>query len=36
MELDRIDFIKVVTGVLQCNGMLGENSTEVAGLEFLQ
>ena len=36
VELDRIDFIKVVTGVLQCNGMLGENSTEVAGLEFLQ
>ncbi len=35
VELDRIDFIKVVTGVLQCNGPLGENSTEVAGLEFL-
>lgn len=32
--LDAIDFIKIYTGVLQSNGMLGECSTEIAGIEI--
>lgn len=31
----RVDFIKVVTGVLQANGPLGECSTEVCGFEIV-
>ncbi|MCH5245476.1 MAG: hypothetical protein J1E84_03350 [Muribaculaceae bacterium] len=32
-EIAKVDFIKVVTGVLQANGPLGECSTEVCGFE---
>lgn len=32
-NVERIDFIKVYTGVLQENGWLGECSTEVAGIQ---
>lgn len=35
VDLDRIDFIKIYTGVLQTNGMLGECSTEISGIERL-
>ncbi|MDE6278158.1 MAG: hypothetical protein K2M06_08630 [Muribaculaceae bacterium] len=35
VELDRIDFIKVQTGVLQFNGHLGECSTEVGRIQVL-
>lgn len=35
VSLLSIDFIKVVTGVLQTNGILGECSTEISGMEFL-
>lgn len=34
VELKQIDFIKIVTGVLQTNGTLGECSTEVSGIEI--
>lgn len=30
-----VDFVRIYTGVLQCNGPLGECSTEVCGIEFL-
>ncbi|MDE6099236.1 MAG: PKD domain-containing protein [Muribaculaceae bacterium] len=36
VDLLYINFIRVVTGVLQTNGNLGECSTEVAGVEFFQ
>lgn len=36
VQLDRVHFIKVVTGVLKCNGPLGESSTEIAGVELLE
>lgn len=36
VSLPSVDFIKVVTGVLQTNGNLGECSTEVSGIEFFQ
>ncbi len=35
VKLSSIDFIKIYTGVLQTNGMLGECSTEVAAIEQL-
>lgn len=35
VELKRVDFVKVVTGVLQFNGQLGECSTEVGQIEAL-
>lgn len=35
VELERIDFVKVHTGVLQNLGWLGEESTEIAGAEDL-
>ncbi len=35
VKLSSIDFIKIYTGVLQANGMLGECSTEVAAIERL-
>ncbi len=35
VELDRIDFIKVQTGVLQFNGQIGECSTEVGRIQVL-
>lgn len=31
--LESVSFIRVHTGVLKCNGILGEESTEVAGIE---
>lgn len=31
----RVDFVRIYTGVLQCNGPLGECSTEVAGIQRL-
>lgn len=34
-NLPQIDFVRIYTGVLQCNGYLGEVSTEVAGIEAL-
>ncbi|MDE6310576.1 MAG: hypothetical protein K2L96_02005 [Muribaculaceae bacterium] len=34
-DLDRIDFIKVQTGVLQFNGQIGECSTEVGRIQVL-
>lgn len=34
-KLDKIDFVKVYTGVNQCCGRLGETSTEVSGAEDL-
>lgn len=33
-DLDEIDFIRVYTGVLQSNGVLGEASTEVGGVQL--
>lgn len=35
-NIDRIDFIRVVTAVIDSNGPLGETSTEVGGIEVLQ
>ncbi len=35
VHVQKIHFVKIVTGVLQCNGILGECSTEVAGIERL-
>ena len=35
VQLGHVDFIKVHTGVNQCNGWLGENSTEIVGAEDL-
>ncbi len=35
VKLSQIDFVKVHTGILHCNGWLGENSTEVCGAEDL-
>jgi len=35
VQLSTIDFVKVHTAVNQCNGWIGENSTEVAGAEDL-
>lgn len=35
VRVERIDFVKVVTGVLKANGMLGEVSTEVSGIKLL-
>lgn len=32
VSLRRVHFVRVTTGVLQCNGPLGENSTEVSGI----
>ncbi len=34
-NVDRVDFVKIQTAVLQVNGALGEASTEVAGIESL-
>ena len=33
VAVDKIDFIKIYTGVLQVNGWLGECSTEVSGIQ---
>lgn len=35
VHLERIHFVRITTGVLQCNGPLGECSTEVSGIEVL-
>ncbi len=35
VELEGVDFVKVYTGVNQSNGMLGECSTEITGVEDL-
>lgn len=34
-NIRRIDFVKIHTGVLQCNGPLGEVSTEISGIQAL-
>ena len=34
ITVQRVDFVRIVTGVLQNNGALGECSTEVAGIEI--
>lgn len=34
-DISRVDFIKIYTGVLQCNGPLGEVSTEISGIQAL-
>lgn len=33
VRLERVDFVRVTTGVLQVNGTLGECSTEISGIE---
>ncbi len=35
INVTHIDFIKIVTGILKCNGALGECSTEVMGVQAL-
>ncbi len=34
-DISRVDFIKIYTGVLQCNGSIGEVSTEISGIQAL-
>lgn len=34
-DIRRVDFVKIYTGVLQCNGPLGEVSTEISGIQAL-
>lgn len=35
VKVERVDFIRVVTAILQFNGILGECSTEISGIERL-
>ena len=34
-KVARVDFVRIYTGVLQCNGPMGECSTEIAGIQRL-
>ena len=34
-DIDRVDFIRITTAVLDSNGPLGETSTEIGGIEIL-
>lgn len=34
-RIQRVDFVRIYTGVLQCNGAIGEVSTEISGIQAL-